>query len=134
MSEQRNIALVRQLYADFSRGDIPAILSRLATDVEWNEPPSGPPPFGGTHRGREAVGQFFQRLATTAEVEEFQPRQFLAQGDVVVALGHYRFRARETGQAWETDWAMVWEFRDEEVVRFQILKDSAAEVAALQGR
>jgi ketosteroid isomerase-like protein len=134
MSEQENIKTVRQLYASFQRGDIPAILARLADDVEWHEPPSGPPPFGGLHRGREAVARFFQRLGELAEPEEFQPQQFLAHGERVVSLGRYRFRLRETGRAWETDWAMLWDFRDGQVVRFQILKDSAAEVAALQGR
>ncbi|HXG42994.1 MAG TPA: nuclear transport factor 2 family protein [Dehalococcoidia bacterium] len=118
MPEQENIESVRQLYASFQRGDIPAILAQLADDVAWHEPPAGPPPFGGLHRGREAVGRFFQQLGELVEAEEFQPRQFLAQGERVVALGSYRFRVRETGRAWQTDWAMLWDFRDGQVVRF----------------
>jgi ketosteroid isomerase-like protein len=132
MSEQANVEIVRQLYDSFLHGDIPAILQRLSPDVEWHEPPAGPPPFGGSHHGREGVARFFQRLAELVEPESFEPWSYFAQGDTVVALGHYRFRVRETGKAWETDWAMVWEFRRGEVVRFQILKDSAAEAAAMR--
>jgi ketosteroid isomerase-like protein len=51
----------------------------------------------------------------------------------VVALGHYCFRAKATGRAYDTDWAMVWWFRSGKVVKFQIHDDSATEAAALRG-
>jgi hypothetical protein len=34
----------------------------------------------------------------------------------------------------DTDWAMVWWFRNGRVVKFQIHDDSATEAAALRGR
>jgi ketosteroid isomerase-like protein len=126
------VSVVRKLYADFSRGDIPSVLSALAEDIEWTEPANGPAPFGGTHRGRDKVALFFQQLGETAEVLEFEPRELFEQGDTVIALGRYRFKARPTGKSWETDWAMVWRFEGDSVQRFQIYKDSAAEVAALR--
>lgn len=131
MSAQDNVKTIQQLYEAFGRGDIPTILNALADDVEWKEPPNGAPPFAGTHHGRDGVGRFFQRLAETVEPEQFEPREFVAQGDVVVALGYYRFRARTTGKSYDTEWSMVWRFRDGKVAQFQIYKDSAAEVAAL---
>jgi len=51
----------------------------------------------------------------------------------VVALGHYSFRAKATGRAYDTDWAMVWWFRSGKVVKFQLHDDSATETAALRG-
>jgi ketosteroid isomerase-like protein len=104
----------------------------MADDVEWNEPPSGVAPFAGTRRGRDQVAAFFQSLGEQAEPLEFEPREFIAHGDRVIALGHYRFRARPTGKTWETDWVMVWTLAAGKVRRFQIYKDSAAEVAAFQ--
>ncbi len=133
MRERDNVKRVQQIYADFGQGNIPGILAALADDVEWKEPPAGPPPFAGTYRGREQVGELFGQLAEAAEPEQFEPREFIAQGDTVVALGYYRFRARATGRTWETDWAMVWRFREGKVARFRIFKDSAAEAAALLG-
>ena len=132
MAMQGNVKTVQELYTAFGRGDIPFILNALAEDVEWYEPPGGEAPFKGTYRGREGVGQFFTWLAEAVEVESFEPREFYAQGNTVVALGRYRFRARKTGKAYETDWTMVWRFRDGEVARFEVHKDSAAEAAALR--
>ena len=40
-------------------------------------------------------------------------------------------RAQEAGK--DTDWAMVWWFRDGKVIKFQIHDDSATEAAALRG-
>lgn len=131
--EQQNVQAVQRLYDAFGRGDIQTILDGLAEDVEWHEAPGGFPPFRGTYRGREAMSEFFRQLGETAEVERFEPKEFLAQGDTVVALGSYTFRSRAHGRPWDTDWAMVWRLRDGRVARFQILKDTATENAALTG-
>ena len=63
---------------------------------------------------------------------DFEPQEFVAQGDTVVVLGHYRFRPKTTGIAYDTDWAMVWWFRDGKIVKFQIHYDTATEVAAFR--
>ena len=132
MNERQNVEAVRQVYAAFGRGDIQAVLAAFADDVEHSEPPSGHPPFHGTYRGREEVGGLFQRISEAVDVEQFEPQEFFADGDTVVALGRYRFRAKATGRAYETDWTMVWRFRNGKVIAWKTYKDSAAEAAALQ--
>lgn len=131
MSEQENVEIVQQLYADVLRGNIPDVLNFLADDVEWKEPQAGAPPFAGTRRGRDQVAEFFKHFGKTVELEQFEPREYIAQGDQVVALGYYRVRWNSTGRTSETDWAMVWTFRVGKVAKFQAYTDSAAEVAAL---
>jgi len=133
MSTQDNLKAVQGIYAAFGQGDIPTILNALADDVEFHEPPGGEPPFTGAYYGRAGAGTFFQRLAEAVDVLAFEPQELIAQGDVVVALGRYRFRAKATGIAYDTDWAMVWRFHGGKVVRFQIHDDSATEAAALRG-
>jgi ketosteroid isomerase-like protein len=133
MSTQDNLKTAQGIYAAFGQGDIPAILNVFADDVELHQPPGGEPPFTGSYYGRDEAGTFFQRLAEAVDVLAFEPKEFIAQDDVVVALGHYRFRAKATGIAYDTDWAMVWRFHAGKVVRFQIHDDSATEAAALRG-
>jgi hypothetical protein len=64
-------------------------------------------PFKGTYCGRNGVGKFFQGPAEAVEVQAFEPREFVAQGDMVVALSFYQFHTRKTGRTYETHWAMV---------------------------
>ena len=133
MSTHDTVSIVQVIYAAFGQGDIPAILNVLADDVELHEPPGGAPPFTGIYRGRDGAGTFFQEMVGAVDVLALEPQEFVAQGDTVVVLGHYRFRAKATGITYDTDWAMVWWFRSGKVVKFQIHDDSATEAAALRG-
>jgi hypothetical protein len=45
------------------------------------------------------------KLAEKQEAEQFEPGEFVAQGDKVVALGHYRWRIKSTGHSYPSDWA-----------------------------
>jgi uncharacterized protein len=50
----------------------------------------------------EQVAQLFEKFGEMQEAEEFEPREFITQGDKVVALGHYRWRIRATGRSYES--------------------------------
>jgi ketosteroid isomerase-like protein len=88
VSERDNTELVQQAYGAFQSGDITAVLDTLSEDVEWVIADIEGVPVGGTRHGREQTGEFFQTLSETQEVRQFEPREFVAQGDKVVALGH----------------------------------------------
>jgi uncharacterized protein len=87
MSEQENTQLVQQEYRDFQNGDIRSVLGSLSSDVEWVVPQPKGVPLGGTYHGVEEVGRFFSSLGDTQEARQFEPREFVAQDDRVVALG-----------------------------------------------
>jgi ketosteroid isomerase-like protein len=129
MSEQANVQVVQAAYVAFTRGDIQSILNTLSDDVEWIEPPVEP--LGGTYRGREGVAKFFQKVSETSDFSSFEPREFVAQGDRVVALGHYSATVRATGRVYGCDWAMVFTFTNGKISRFQEFTDTAAYAAAL---
>ena len=133
MSEQENVQAVQQQYATFLRGDIQAVLNGLTDDVEWQEP--GPPdvlPWAGTRRGREQVAQFFTLLSEILEFEQFEPQEFIAQGDKVVVLVRQRVRVKTTGRTFEQDTAQVLTLREGKIAKFRI-EDTAAIVAAVRG-
>jgi uncharacterized protein len=129
--EQENVQIVQRLFAEFGRGDIQAILEMLADDVEWRIPgPSDELQTAGTWRGREDIRRMFAIVAEEAEFEQFEPREFVARGDQVVALGRWRARYKPTGRSYETEWAMVFTLREGKVARIREYSDTAAWVAA----
>ena len=132
MTEQANVAVVQQLYADFGEGNVEGILNVLTEDVSWKEPPAGKSPLAGTWTGHEGVANFFRTVDEVTETEDFQPQEYIAQEDKVVVLGYYRFRAKSTGKRWESEWAMVWTLRDGKIAEFQFFGDTAAEAAAFE--
>jgi ketosteroid isomerase-like protein len=129
MSEQANVRLVQEAYAAFNRGDIQAVLNSLSDNVEWIAP--GVEPVAGTYRGKDGVAQFFQKVKETVEFSAFEPREYVAQGDRVVALGNYKATAHATGKPYQCDWVMSFTLRDGKVTKFQEFTDTAVIAAAL---
>lgn len=89
-------------------------------------------PHAGERHGKEQVHEFFDILSRSLTFDRFEPREFIAQGDRVVVLGNYRGRAIG-GNAFESEWAMVFTLRNGKVVHFQEFTDSAAINAAFEG-
>ena len=132
MSELENTQLVQQAYRDFQNGDIPALLDALSEDVEWVVPEIEGVPGRGTWRGPEQVGEFFRVLSDTQEPRQLELREFVAQGDKVVVLGHYVWHVKATGKEWESDFVHALSVRDGKVTRFQEYTDTAVFGAAFR--
>jgi len=130
MSEQQNVQIVKDAYAAFGRGEIQSILNACAAEIEWVSPGEGYTVAGGTYRGRDGVGRFFQIVGQSMDFEAFEPRTFVAQGDIVVALGYYRAKIKDTGKTFESNWAMAFTIRDGKVVKFEEFANTAALAAA----
>ncbi len=130
MSDKTNTAVVQQAYAAFGQGDIPALLSLLTDDVEWSLPGPAVIPWSGTRHGHEGVVEFFSLIGETLEFEQFEPREFVAQGDTVVVLGYERSIAKATGRPLEQEWAHVYTLRDGKIATGRLFEDTAAAVVA----
>jgi uncharacterized protein len=126
MSETGNIEVVKDAYAAFGRGDVPAILQSLTDDVTWHLMGPSEIPYAGLRHGRAGAAAFFSLLAGSDDVQLFEPRRFLADGDVVVVLGRYEARVKSTGKVAKTDWVHVFEFRDGKVASWREYLDAAA--------
>ncbi|MES2732536.1 MAG: nuclear transport factor 2 family protein [Bacteroidota bacterium] len=86
-------------------------------------------PYAGSFRGHQQVQQFFNKLNEALNFEQFEPRDYIAQGDKVAVLGHSRARIKSTGQMIENEWMHLLTLQDGKVTRFQAFNDTAAEVA-----
>src|SRR5947209_5378438 len=126
MTEEQNTQMVQNTYAAFKRGDIGTVLNVMSDDVTGFLPGPEDIPLSGGRRGREQVGQFFALLSETQEPEEFEPRRLIAQGDTVVALGHYRWRIKSTGRRFESGFAHVFTVKNGKVVSFHEYFDTHA--------
>ena len=125
-TSKRNEALLRRLFNEF--GD-PAMLAEVfAGDAEWHEPGSGP--ISGRYRGREAVVSLFQavlgRSDGTFRVVEID--------DVLVSDRHgcalVLVEAHNGERYIRTTDAIVFDFRDGQIVRGRVLSEDQTEVDA----
>jgi len=127
----QNRALVQKLYAGFATGDLPAVLSTMASDIEWTEAEGYP--YAGTYVGPDAVVQaVFAKLATEWEGYQAVPDSYVAEGDMVVALGHYSGRYNKTGKSFRAPFVHVWTVRDGKLARFVQYTDTVVVQRALE--
>jgi uncharacterized protein len=139
------IETVQQIYAAFGRGDVPAILERLADDVEW-EYATGPNPIPWLQplKGRVEVPKFFEALFSNVEITRFEVGKIFGDTSTVVDLVNLEYTARATGRkVVEVDEVHVWHFNDAgQVQRFRHRADTwlqawsidKAGAAATEGR
>ena len=100
--------------------------------MEWTLQGPSVIPFAGTRHGREGVAEFFSSVGETLEFEQFEPREFVGQGDTVAVLGYEHLLIKPTGRTFEQEWAHVYTLRDGKVAKFRAFEDTAAYVAAFE--
>lgn len=124
MSEQQNLDIVRQGYAAFGRGDIPALLNLLDPEVSWTTPGPADLPIAGTRRGPAAVGEFFAAVTSMLDFLRFEPQEFIAQGDRVIVTGFDAARVKLTGTTLpDFRWVHLFEVRGGKIVSFEEVGD-----------
>lgn len=134
MKDQDQLALVKQAYSLFQNNEIESLLKLMSNDIEWDLPKVENVPFSGKRRGIEQVREFFNILASEQDVLEFNPREYLAQGDRVVCLGNYAWKTKESGQQYGSEWAHIFDVRNGKITAFREYMDTAAEAKAYKKR
>ena len=129
---ENNVQIVQDCYHKFGAGDVAGILANCAEDIAWRTPEIENASFGGSRRGHQEVGDFFAGMVAEEEVLKFEPREFIAQGDRVVALGTFAGKVRETGRSYESDWVHIFTVKDGKITSFDEFFDSAAATRAFQ--
>lgn len=115
---------IRDVYAAFGVGDIPKVLSAFAPDIEWTEAEGGP--YGGVSVGPDAVlHNVFMKLGGEWDGFAAIPREFVAEGDTVVALGDYSGTYKGTGKSFTAPFAHVWKFTNGKASSFHQYTDTA---------
>jgi uncharacterized protein len=122
-----DVSTVRGAYDAFGRGDVPAIIALLADSVEWHAPEVLP--HGGSFRGRDGVGAFFQGIGAKWESLQVQTSEFLDAGGQVVVLGRASGTLRGVGAA-DYGFVHVFTLADGAVTRFREYVDPGDAIIA----
>jgi uncharacterized protein len=131
MSEQ-NVELIRNIYADFGRGDVPAVLAAMSPDIVWNEAENFHYADGNPYRGPEAVlSGVFARLGGEWDGFAPLPEEFFDAGDIVVVLGRYAGTHKASGKALDAQMVHIWRVADGRVIRFDQRVDTLQAARAM---
>jgi uncharacterized protein len=126
MTEQENTRIVQDAYAAFGRHDMATLLGAISEDVDWHGVigASRSVPMRGPRHGHAQVAQFFQQVGENIHFTKFEPQEFVAQHDKVVALGRYEGTSTATGRAFVSDFVMVFTLSNGKIIRFREFLDA----------
>jgi ketosteroid isomerase-like protein len=127
-----NVAVVRSVYENFARGDIPAVMAVLSPSVEGVEASHPELPHSGTHRSPEEVAaSVFSMVVTHFDQFAVVPERFHDAGDVVIVEGRAVGKTKHGGIL-DAPAAWVWTVREGMVVANHNYHDTDAWLAALR--
>jgi SnoaL-like domain len=89
MSTEKNVQTVKDFFAAIGRGDRQTVRALSAEDIEWIIPGENWP-LAGTRRGHAGLADLLQTHAETMKTSFMEPREFVAQGDLVLVIGFAR--------------------------------------------
>lgn len=115
MAGEQNVESAKKAYAAFSAGDAAGAMENIGDEIEWITP--GNSAISGTIRGKQEVGQLWQKLAEKGF--STSPQYWFSDEERVVVLTHI------TVEGGEADGADVLTFRDGQVVKFQTAGDTS---------
>lgn len=132
MNEQENTKVVQQAYQYFKSGNIEGVLSLMSSDVDWRLPEVENMPHSGTRKGIEQVTEFFAILGEVQDARLFDPKEYIAQGERVAALGRYIWDVKPTGREYASDFVHIFTVRDGKIAAFDEYFDTTPATAAYQ--
>jgi ketosteroid isomerase-like protein len=122
-----NVALLKDLYDAFGRGDIPTVLGAMSPDIRWHQAESNPyMPSGEAWVGPDAVlNNLFMRLGAEWDGFAVHPGSFHGAGETVIVEARYSGTFKATGKSMNAQVCHVWDFKDGKLSRFQQYVDTA---------
>jgi len=135
MSES-NIQTVQAIYQAFGRGDVPAVLERMAAgEIAWDYSVSGSDvPWHEPVRRREDLPKFFTALASQVEMRSFEPHAFVAGDRDVAVRVRASYVVKRTGRPVTMEQVHWWGFdASGRVASLRHFEDTHAVITAWRG-
>ena len=131
-----NEQTVKDVYAAFQRGDVAAIVARVADDVDWRNDrvESRECPWNGNFSGKANLPGFFKAVGEHLDISVFDVQAIAASGSLVAVYLRIESTVRKNGRSLKNDSVHVWTFNDSgQITRYRHFNDTAAELAAWRG-
>jgi uncharacterized protein len=122
-----NVQQVQDVYACFSRGDMPRLMAHFDPGIEWHLAEGHLYARDGVAlRGpQELVEKFFARIEPDWDGFVVSPASFHDAGDTIVVEGRYSGVHKGTHRQLDAQFCHLWTLRDGKIARFQQYMDTA---------
>jgi ketosteroid isomerase-like protein len=123
-----NVELVKEAYANFATGNVPAVLATFDPAIIWHECKGMPfVKDDGIYTGAESiVKNVFMNLPVSFDGFNISVSEIFGADDKVVMTGHYQGTNKATGNNFKANATHVWTIKNGKVTNFFQAVDTAA--------
>ena len=125
-----DIEVVKATFAAFAARDIDAVLALAAPDIEFEAVTGEHAGRTEPYRGHAGMREYFRDVAAVWEELRLTPREFRAEGELILVTGKVSARSRARTISGSTGW--VWRVSEGKVVYGRVYDSAADAIAALE--
>lgn len=125
-TKDKNVDIIKTIYSDFAKGNIPAVLQRFDPKIEWNEAESFPYADGNPYIGANAVLEgVFKRLGSEWNYWNLTDQTYyeVISGEIIVT-GRYIAKNKITDKEINAQFVHMWSLDDGMIKKFQQFADT----------
>jgi len=117
MSKPKEV--VQAMYAAYGSGNMEALKNTLSDNIQWIYHGTDEIEHSGVYKGKKGVTKFFSNVNEHIDYLDFQPSQFIAEGNMVVVLGNEKQKIKKNGEILEQEWVQVYTVEKELITRME---------------
>jgi len=106
------------MFTAFRTGDMDRFVATVTDDTEWIYHGTQIIPKG-VFAGKDGVRTFFRNIHDRTEILDFEPQQYIIEGNVVVVLGREHQRVKRSGRELKQQWVQVYTIAGNLIARME---------------
>ncbi|HAV53519.1 MAG TPA: nuclear transport factor 2 family protein [Aequorivita sp.] len=99
--------VVEKMFDAFAKGDVDKLATTVSEDTVWiyHGTQLIPP---GRFEKKEGVRTFFTNILERTEIINFEPQQYIVEGNMVVVLGQEHQKVKRSGRELKQKWVQIY--------------------------
>ena len=132
--KDKNVDIIKGIYSDFAKGNIPDVLQKFDPKIEWNEAESFPYADGNPYIGPNNVLEgVFKRLGSEWNYWNLINQTYYeANSGEIIVTGRYKAKNKITGKEINAQFVHIWSLNDGMITRLQQFADTYQVVDAMK--
>ena len=106
------------MFAAFAGGDADQFVATVSDDTVWIYHGTQIIP-AGTFEGKEGVRTFFTNIIERTEIINFEPQEYIVEGNKVVVLGEEHQKVKRSGRELKQKWVQIYTVENELITKME---------------
>ena len=111
-------SIVEKMFAAFGSGDVEKFLETVSSDTVWIYHGTQVIPKN-TYEGVEGARTFINSILNATEIINFEPQQYICEGNQVVVLGREHQRVKRSGKELKQKWVQIYTVKNDLITRME---------------